>query len=393
MINLRTRAMGWLLPAAIFAATTAWSLGLEVRFYPQNTVRAHEVESRRGWSSVLLQNLAIVNNSAEILTLDRVELDLIADGEAIQTQRIFGKDLELAAKKGAGLQKAGLLDLLGFHFRPDVLLLGDIKLSPERQLAPKAALLITYRYFTFAGHPERIRVRILARNDTGKDVDGEGFISVSFFKSEVNYAFPVKGRAFIGTGQSLHQGHRWAVPEEFALDIARIGEGGLTYHRDSDRRTNYFAYGTEVQSVADGTVLAVQDSLPESDESLRRPSEGDEAYFQRVLKMQDEFFSKGPLMAAGNYVVIQHTAREFSFYAHLIPGSVKVAKGEKVQKSQFIGRLGHSGNSTEPHLHFQVSDGPDPLYSAGLPMHFENVQLPLADGPREIQSGDIVQTR
>jgi murein DD-endopeptidase MepM/ murein hydrolase activator NlpD len=183
------------------------------------------------------------------------------------------------------------------------------------------------------------------------------------------------------------------VPEEFALDIARIGEGDLTHRGDCSRRTNYFAYGAEVFAVADGTVVTVKDGVAESDASLRQVQESDAAYLQRQMAMQNELLSKGALAAAGNYVVIQHAPKEFSFYAHLLPGSIKVSKGQSVRSGEAIARLGHSGNSTEPHLHFHVVDGPDPVLSAGLPIHFENVELPLADGPREIQGGDIVLTR
>jgi murein DD-endopeptidase MepM/ murein hydrolase activator NlpD len=111
-----------------------------------------------------------------------------------------------------------------------------------------------------------------------------------------------------------------------------------------------------------------------------------------MLGMQQELLSKGMLAAAGNYVVIRHTPKEFSFYAHLLPGSIKTAKGAQVQRGQLLAQLGHSGNSTEPHLHFHIVDGENPLFSAGLPVRFENIDLPMADDPREIQSGDIVLT-
>jgi hypothetical protein len=368
------------------------AVGLHVRFYPQEQVRAYELEPRRGWSSVLVQNIALVNDSEETVTVERVELDLVAEGDALQTQRISSKNLDAAAKKGAALQQSGMLDLLKFQFRPDILLSGGIKLSATRQLPARTALLLPYHYFTFAGRPDQVRVRAFARNEAGRELNVEAAIPVVFYKSDVKYGFPLAGTAFIGVGQSLHQGHRWVVPEEFALDIARVGGEGRTYRTDGSKRTNYFAYGAEVLAAADGTVVAVQDGILESDESLRKPDEGDDAYLQRVMAMQGELLSKGPLTAAGNYVVIQHKAHEFSFYAHLVPGSIKVTKGETLKRGQPIARLGHSGNSTEPHLHFQVGDGPDPLLSAGLPVHFDNLRIPQADGAREIQSGDLVET-
>lgn len=218
---------------ALSTALAAQGAGIQIRCYPSGNVRAYEAEPRRGWSSVLLQNVALLNDSDETVTVDRAELDLVADGEAIQTQRVTGKELEGAAKKGAGLQQAGLLELLKFQFRPDVLLADGFKLAGTRQLPPRTALLLPYRYYTFAGRPEAIRVRTMAHTKSGKELKGEGSIPVLFFKSEVKYAFPTTGPAFVGVGQGSHQGHRWVVPEEFALDIARVGCEGRTYHGDA----------------------------------------------------------------------------------------------------------------------------------------------------------------
>jgi murein DD-endopeptidase MepM/ murein hydrolase activator NlpD len=57
----------------------------------------------------------------------------------------------------------------------------------------------------------------------------------------------------------------------------------------------------------------------------------------------------------------------YAFYAHLQPGSLRVKNGDRVTRGRVLGLLGNSGNSTEPHLHFHVSDGMSPLGSEGLP--------------------------
>ena len=88
--------------------------------------------------------------------------------------------------------------------------------------------------------------------------------------------------------------------------------------------------------------------------------------------------------------MIDHGKSEYSFYAHLQPGSVRVRGGDQVKAGDVIGKLGSSGNSTEPHLHFQVCDKPDWGMSAGIPVNFSNVTIPLADVARPIQSGDVV---
>jgi murein DD-endopeptidase MepM/ murein hydrolase activator NlpD len=62
----------------------------------------------------------------------------------------------------------------------------------------------------------------------------------------------------------------------------------------------------------------------------------------------------------------------YAFYAHLIPGTVAVKPGDQLKRGQVLGKLGNSGNSTEPHLHFQICDGPKPLLCNGLPFEIDH---------------------
>ena len=71
--------------------------------------------------------------------------------------------------------------------------------------------------------------------------------------------------------------------------------------------------------------------------------------------------------------------QKFAFFAHVQPGSLRVHVGDRVKKGQVIALLGNSGNSTEPHLHFHVSDalasGTTTLGSEGLPYAFPELTL------------------
>jgi len=74
---------------------------------------------------------------------------------------------------------------------------------------------------------------------------------------------------------------------------------------------------------------------------------------------------------AGNHLVVDHGNGEFSFYAHLSEVGKKV--GDKVAKGEVIGKVGNTGNSTAPHLHFQLMDGPGFLAPNSLPVTFTDV--------------------
>jgi murein DD-endopeptidase MepM/ murein hydrolase activator NlpD len=57
----------------------------------------------------------------------------------------------------------------------------------------------------------------------------------------------------------------------------------------------------------------------------------------------------------------------------MVPGSVRVRKGQEVRRGQVIGLLGNSGNTSTPHLHFQVSDRPGFAPVDSLPYVFSRV--------------------
>ena len=97
------------------------------------------------------------------------------------------------------------------------------------------------------------------------------------------------------------------------------GEG--RFHKGVDVRA---AYGQQIPAVANGTVV-----------------------------------SAGPAGDYGLSVVIEHGSGIRTRYAHL--SEVKVKAGEAVARGQDIGRVGNSGRSTGPHLHFEVLAGGRPV--------------------------------
>jgi hypothetical protein len=68
----------------------------------------------------------------------------------------------------------------------------------------------------------------------------------------------------------------------------------------------------------------------------------------------------------GNYVVIDHQNGEYSLFAHLIPGSLRVRPGMFVAAGTEVGRCGNTGHSTAPHLHWQVMSHPDANQARGI---------------------------
>lgn len=58
-------------------------------------------------------------------------------------------------------------------------------------------------------------------------------------------------------------------------------------------------------------------------------------------------------------MVIRHEETEFSTLCYLMPRSAAVQVGQRVRRGDVIARCGNSGNTSEPHIHFQVQKPKD----------------------------------
>jgi murein DD-endopeptidase MepM/ murein hydrolase activator NlpD len=265
-------------------------------------------------------------------------------------------------------------------------------LSPAAVLASGAAGLVTNQTFGWKGSRDELRITVAARR-AGQAEQAQVSLAVRADTVKTPMVFPLAGRWFVAVAGTPHGGHRWALPEAFAYDIVRIGADDRSYRGQGTKFSDYYAYGAPVLAAGDGVVAEVVADQPEDTAVLRRPGESFDAYGDRSGAIQMALLKKGDRAIGGNSVLIDHGNGEYSLYAHLQPGGIPVKPGQHVKAGQPLGKLGSSGNATEPHLHFQVCDGPSALHCAGVPLSFTNIELPYADGPRAIQAGDIVVTR
>jgi hypothetical protein len=142
---------------------------------------------------------------------------------------------------------------------------------------------------------------------------------------------------------------RYTVAQRFAIDFARLDAEGRLFVGPADDVTGYVGYGAEVLAVGAGVVVDVRDGIPDNVPGTIPPIDPD---LQGL---------------AGNAVSIDLGRGRFAHYGHLQPGSIPVAVGDRVRPGQVLGLLGNSGNSTFPHLHFQVTDDPSLLAGEGRP--------------------------
>ena len=384
---MRTPVVAVLLSLLVASAVAAApSPPLQVRTYPETQLYPYPLDSVRGVQGLLVPNTAMINAGTATVTVASVDFELLRGADVVETRNLRAADLERSAKGGAGLQASGMMDAVGFLFG-DILGKPAARLPAAATLAPGQALLVTNQVFAWSGQRETLR--ITARAADGQ-ILGQTSVALSSAPPEPRYLWPLAGVSYAGAGPSFSTHHRWAPPEAFAFDIGKIAASGLTYSGDGKKFTDYAVYDAPVRAAAEGEVVAVVSDQTEDPQQFRRPGETMEAYFSRIQDWQAAGMAKGPAFLAGNYVVIRHPWGEYSLYAHLKPGVARVTVGQTVAAGEVIGQVGSSGSSTEPHLHFQVCDGPGPLDCAGVPVGFKGVEVPQSLLPGAIQSGDIV---
>lgn len=146
--------------------------------------------------------------------------------------------------------------------------------------------------------------------------------------SPYTFDLPLKGQWHALVDETRHhQKKHWAV---FAYDIVVQIDGRL--HQGVNVKENHFAWEQPVYSICDGIVIAAKDR--HNDHPIGRPGPGSFA----------------------NLVRIDCGGGVYADYAHLRQDSLVVKKGDAVKKGQMLARVGNSGASGVPHLHFTISD-------------------------------------
>jgi hypothetical protein len=223
---------------------------------------------------------------------------------------------------------------------------------------------------------DRMVYRLDLTTPSGEVVRASREIPVEIYQQKTKLSFPLKGVFVVMKGNFDDGGHsEWS--QLYAYDIVGLGaHGEILVGGTGEDNADFIGWGREVLAPAAGLVVYARDDIDDN------PRPGAKRPPAELLAMPDGNFAIG-----GNDVVIDHGNSEFSLLAHMQRGSLRVKTGDRVTAGQVLGKLGNSGNSDGPHLHYHLMAGKELFGSDGLPSRFEGLEMPT---PRR---GEILEAK
>ena len=147
-------------------------------------------------------------------------------------------------------------------------------------------------------------------------------------------------------------GARIETAETFAVDWGEVKNDRL-FEGEGKTVEQFYGFGEDVRAVADGTVVSIHDGMSDATPFVAMTPKSTSDY-------------------GGNNLILEIAPHVFAWYAHLRQDSIKVKVGDAVKAGASIAKLGNTGPSTGPHLHFGLLDKPDPIAGRSLPFVFDS---------------------
>jgi murein DD-endopeptidase MepM/ murein hydrolase activator NlpD len=214
------------------------------------------------------------------------------------------------------------------------------------------------------------------------------------FQPKTALSLPLRGESFVHDGHDLTAHHRrlditggmtthFGITGNFmryAHDFVVTDTQGSLFRGDGARPQDWFGFGAPVLATGDGVVVEASDGMRDNVKGGPPPF------------TQEQIMANLKLVL-GNHVVINHGNGEYSLFAHLKQGSVRVRPGQRVAAGTQLGGIGMSGDAFLVHLHYQLQSGPG--FEEGLPAYFHDVRVRNGEGwsapfAGPVDSGDVV---
>ena len=165
-------------------------------------------------------------------------------------------------------------------------------------------------------------------------------------KTELELPFENEMHIVWGGRSVMQNQHFVNRHERYAMDIL-IGIDGRTHSGDGSKNEDYYCFGKRLNAPGDGKIIDLVNNIEDNQPGTVRNN-------------------------SSNYIIIDHLNGEFSYMVHFKQHSIIVSIGDTVVKGQEVGKVGNSGNSTEPHLHYHMQTTSEGSTGLGLPTQFLN---------------------
>ena len=164
-------------------------------------------------------------------------------------------------------------------------------------------------------------------------------------KTELELPFENEWHIVWGGRSVIQNQHFVNRHERYAMDILQT-INGVSFIGDGTNNEDYYCFGKRLNAPGSGKIIALENNIEDN--------------------------IPGTLAESGNFIIIDHLNGEFSYMVHLKQYSIIVSVGDTVVKGQEVGKVGNSGNSTQPHLHYHMQATSEGSTSIGLPTQFLN---------------------
>ncbi len=231
----------------------------------------------------------------------------------------------------------------------------DLTIQTDTGLALRSLHLQLYGYEALSF----VEVTVVAKSlSSEENIQEQIQIPVVQPEYKTDLHFPLRGAWWTIQGNDWSDRHKEEVfSQPYALDFVKLGSDNQFFRNGGLTLEDHYSWGQPVYATAGGKVAHVSFDMPDLAPGTRPNPlmfQGDQ---RRIL---------------GNAVAISHANGEFSYFAHLQQASVAVAEGDLIKRGTLIGRVGNSGASPGPHLHFALLEGPNLFIDQGLPVKFSH---------------------
>jgi hypothetical protein len=212
-------------------------------------------------------------------------------------------------------------------------------------------------------------VRVKVADAKGRQAEQTLKFPVQYYQQKTKLIVPFHGLGVVGQDWVTNGGHNGGSWNAFALDLRGLDDNYAEEKNNAGENASEVGWGREIIAPAAGTVIYARNDIPDN----ARPGKPPELSWYTAFK--------DPIMANfGNWVMIDHGNSEYSVLAHMQQGSVVVKAGDQVAAGQVIGKLGSSGSSSGPHVHYQLQTGPQLFHDQTVPFKFEGADEVLSRG-------------